>query len=643
MLNPLIQKPMKKLFYFFMLFGWLLISFRPAEAQTSVTLHENWNIALTTPGEVCQDLQVMNGHVYSLIYRGYWVNFDHYRVEKRDANGTVVASINKDDVKNDINMLCYDNKILLTSIINGADVTGVKLYDSNLGLLKDTSWAAPWTNSGQIRTKLFYYNNNILLIRSAYDFSSSSQKMKIDKLDPMNLSELNSIVIDSANFYSTVTSYMGDNYRFFNEYGDCYYLNVIKQESPEILQKIKLNGNLQIINIEPPSTAEVNIKMLNYASSIYYLGANINSGDLQLTKKDTANFLNNWQVNLPWLVPSFSRNQNILTTGSVFLSAPGDGTIQKINPVNGGILCGVTVISIPQTADKSHHFYKIHCGQDYPFMVVGPTSTNPSEPFKIYLLDPSSLNTWSIKTIAGINPDYKIKEAGDKIYVIGNKIIELSTVVWPSFKIIAGYSGQDVTNGSSIINLSTPAPPEVIFNANADSFWVKNINGTAKSVKCKKIVINQVNGSSNFFSWDITYGPTAYVSNSISIPSDSSFKSFSSHYLWNNLTGSTKIRYVFFDSLNANDSVWYDLTYDITVGLPENLEDEIKIFPNPAQDQLYIQGVNQADLTVYNLMGEIILKSQTKQLDVSSLKPGIYYLKIENDNKTTIVRKFLKQ
>ena len=70
-----------------------------------------------------------------------------------------------------------------------------------------------------------------------------------------------------------------------------------------------------------------------------------------------------------------------------------------------------------------------------------------------------------------------------------------------------------------------------------------------------------------------------------------------------------------------------------------------EIFPNPANQELFIESSRNAIATVYNLSGEkvsdINLVTGKNLLNTGNYKTGIYFLKIVSDNKT-IVKKFVK-
>lgn len=69
-------------------------------------------------------------------------------------------------------------------------------------------------------------------------------------------------------------------------------------------------------------------------------------------------------------------------------------------------------------------------------------------------------------------------------------------------------------------------------------------------------------------------------------------------------------------------------------------------YPNPVQDNFNIIDSNEADYELYNGLGELISKnkitSSTYKIDMSTLPRGIYFIKINNDNKSSF-KKIIKQ
>ena len=89
----------------------------------------------------------------------------------------------------------------------------------------------------------------------------------------------------------------------------------------------------------------------------------------------------------------------------------------------------------------------------------------------------------------------------------------------------------------------------------------------------------------------------------------------------------------FSDTIKVNDS---------STGIEELYSSSLNIVPNPASDVLFIKSKRNSglfDVEIYNFQGKLIRQStQIKQLDISDLIPGIYFLQTENK-----VFKFIKQ
>jgi len=92
---------------------------------------------------------------------------------------------------------------------------------------------------------------------------------------------------------------------------------------------------------------------------------------------------------------------------------------------------------------------------------------------------------------------------------------------------------------------------------------------------------------------------------------------------------------------------------DIGLGVPTATDDVedlgFSAYPNPAKDELNVQLENAGtDLSIYNVTGAIVLHKDLNpsdrfvRLNVSSLKPGMYILKLKNDSGTGEY-KFLKE
>jgi hypothetical protein len=77
-----------------------------------------------------------------------------------------------------------------------------------------------------------------------------------------------------------------------------------------------------------------------------------------------------------------------------------------------------------------------------------------------------------------------------------------------------------------------------------------------------------------------------------------------------------------------------------------SLEQNLKVFPNPAKDILNIQSASAVrTLRVLNVLGQEVIRQSgaTRAINLSSLTPGLYILKTEHNNGGKATRKFIIQ
>ena len=81
---------------------------------------------------------------------------------------------------------------------------------------------------------------------------------------------------------------------------------------------------------------------------------------------------------------------------------------------------------------------------------------------------------------------------------------------------------------------------------------------------------------------------------------------------------------------------------DATLQTNETEEKELTIYPNPSNGKLTVEFQNghQAPLFVYNQLGQLMMSSDSNQLDLTPLNAGIYF--ISSPNYSTKVYKVIK-
>ena len=99
-------------------------------------------------------------------------------------------------------------------------------------------------------------------------------------------------------------------------------------------------------------------------------------------------------------------------------------------------------------------------------------------------------------------------------------------------------------------------------------------------------------------------------------------------------------------SIPVGDSIiLYTQNCDTAVSLAEIYSAEFSIYPNPAHDVLHIsypQNIVDLNCEIIDFSGQVMLKQQFLQpansIDIQSLSPGIYLLRITTNHSSELVR-----
>ena len=74
------------------------------------------------------------------------------------------------------------------------------------------------------------------------------------------------------------------------------------------------------------------------------------------------------------------------------------------------------------------------------------------------------------------------------------------------------------------------------------------------------------------------------------------------------------------------------------------ISDEVKLYPNPAKDIIKIEGIEVAEVEVYNALGQRVkIVQSTNEIDLSGLVEGIYMLRITDAEGKVYTNKITKQ
>lgn len=114
-----------------------------------------------------------------------------------------------------------------------------------------------------------------------------------------------------------------------------------------------------------------------------------------------------------------------------------------------------------------------------------------------------------------------------------------------------------------------------------------------------------------------------------------------------NIPGTSKIEVMAEDGLT---SLTYNINFYLKSGIASISADNIKVYPNPANDYIYIKNTHKyiqiQQVQLFDLLGKQLLSQNvnesTHKLELSSLPKGIYMLKVSTHNTTIITMKIVK-
>ena len=89
---------------------------------------------------------------------------------------------------------------------------------------------------------------------------------------------------------------------------------------------------------------------------------------------------------------------------------------------------------------------------------------------------------------------------------------------------------------------------------------------------------------------------------------------------------------------NPSTAITYNYDDPSTTGLNRITEESIKIYPNPADDNLHIELENESAVSIINLNGSVLYQNTrllNETISLSSFLPGIYIVQVKNGDKVT--------
>lgn len=188
--------------------------------------------------------------------------------------------------------------------------------------------------------------------------------------------------------------------------------------------------------------------------------------------------------------------------------------------------------------------------------------------------------------------------------------------------------------------------------------YVLNNTTAAMNVLVRKEEVSMLENTSVYFCWGSCYSPATFISPSpLTIQGGELNKDFLGDIQYpDGITGTTTIKYVFYDQASSRDSAYVIVNYNIgTVGLKENMPKLAVVsnaYPNPAKSSVYFDynipsSITNAKIKISNLLGTTVKSIDLKNnegkatIDVSNLENGVYFYSLMINNSSSVTRKFI--
>lgn len=177
-------------------------------------------------------------------------------------------------------------------------------------------------------------------------------------------------------------------------------------------------------------------------------------------------------------------------------------------------------------------------------------------------------------------------------------------------KVVSTTDGSDVFNASYTLDQNLSRVQDMDHRPNSDSFYI-GVNSTTNGGAPASGTLHAYNYLTND-EWHVTYA------------------------------ASNDVRSVAAGTNNAvylmTQNEWNLAKYNsgLTVGMTERSESSVRVFPNPAEQLLVVQfdhaPFSMISATVYDLLGVRVMSTRmtNERLDISTLPPGIYLLKVDD-------------
>lgn len=97
------------------------------------------------------------------------------------------------------------------------------------------------------------------------------------------------------------------------------------------------------------------------------------------------------------------------------------------------------------------------------------------------------------------------------------------------------------------------------------------------------------------------------------------------------------------DKANDCESIALAILFDTEGSVNDNVFANLKIYPNPTSDKLFITGIDTVDaVNLYDLSGKLVLSAKQTEISVAHLKTGLYMVEIKFQNAKKVEKIIVK-
>ncbi|MFN5318107.1 MAG: T9SS type A sorting domain-containing protein [Bacteroidia bacterium] len=215
------------------------------------------------------------------------------------------------------------------------------------------------------------------------------------------------------------------------------------------------------------------------------------------------------------------------------------------------------------------------------------------------------------------------------------------TLVLVSFS--KSINSQSITFGAS---------SPVVITAGAEEYEIErqipvtNSSNEYGSFHVRRRIVQNIQGSTNFFCWTACYLPSVSQSPTpLDIEGGNTTNVFSVHLRPDSMAGTAEIHYTFYNAQNEADSSVLVVKFDIAPLSSPNVkatEWSVKTYPNPVSDILNItcNGLKKnTELEIFNMLGTkvlsetLIAQNTNHQISLVNLPSGVYIYRLQQGSK----------